>query len=737
MPTGRLPLNYPIESRTASTLKDSRIVNALVEGGQIVKRPGLAILNNSPALPVGQAQGLFSWANFLVSVNNNTVSLLAGLSLTTPSGTNPLTGVITPISFSQSANDTYLVFHNGSNIYTIDNLTKTVTSPVSGTGVISATINNPGVYYSGVPTVTFSGGGGAPQATGTAVLFNNQVSGITINTPGTYTGLPSITLSTPPSGVAGTGSANMSGPFSGGEGGLSYDVVSSVTISNAGSGYTSAPPITFTPSGGTVFSASATGYTTINTAGNISSVVITNGGNYDPSYPPTVTIGLPPLGVMATATANMSNTIKGPYTPGLAYLNGTFYVFQSGTIVETTSNTATISITSPAVVTQVAHGLVAGTAVVFSTTGALPTGLTAGTTYYVLAPVSPDTYQLATTIRGTPINTSGTQSGIHTATSTYTTNGRIYGSNLEDPSAWSALNFVSTGSDPDSGVAIARHLNYIVAFGQWSTEFFYDNGNPWPGSPLSNYQSAKLEIGCANGYSVAQVEQSILWVGQYLTGGRSVYMLEGTSPIKVSTRYIDKYLNKDAMVNVKAFAMKISGHTLYILSLEDQNLSLVYDLDEKHWSEWTSLVGGVESYFTPTYFSSNVEYNSNLYLQDDQGGVIYTMSSDYYTDNGVGIQFRAVSPRQDSGTIKRKFYTSVEVVGDKANGTLSIRHSDNDYATWSGYRTVNLLDTRPILYQNGTARRRAWEVYSQDSIPIRLEALEMSFEIGEEGYGGA
>jgi hypothetical protein len=45
------------------------------------------------------------------------------------------------------------------------------------------------------------------------------------------------------------------------------------------------------------------------------------------------------------------------------------------------------------------------------TTGALPTGLTAGTTYYVVN-VSGTTFNLATTANGTPINTSGSQSGV-------------------------------------------------------------------------------------------------------------------------------------------------------------------------------------------------------------------------------------------------------------------------------------------------------------------------------------
>lgn len=79
--------------------------------------------------------------------------------------------------------------------------------------------------------------------------------------------------------------------------------------------------------------------------------------------------------------------------------------------------TATISIASPAVVTKTAHGLATGDQVYLQTTGALPTGLSANTTYYVIY-VDANTFRLATSLAnaqaGTAINTSGSQSGTHT-----------------------------------------------------------------------------------------------------------------------------------------------------------------------------------------------------------------------------------------------------------------------------------------------------------------------------------
>lgn len=78
------------------------------------------------------------------------------------------------------------------------------------------------------------------------------------------------------------------------------------------------------------------------------------------------------------------------------------------------NTTVTITIASPGVVSWTAHGLSNGDAVVFSTSGALPTGFTAGTKYYVVNKNTND-FQLAATRGGTAINTTGSQSGTHTA----------------------------------------------------------------------------------------------------------------------------------------------------------------------------------------------------------------------------------------------------------------------------------------------------------------------------------
>lgn len=96
-----------------------------------------------------------------------------------------------------------------------------------------------------------------------------------------------------------------------------------------------------------------------------------------------------------------------------ASVGGAIYYWSAS--VQLPGQTFTISIASPGILTfGDAHGLLVGDALQLVTTGALPTGLFPNVTYYVTATsFTSTTITLALTFGGAAINTSGTQSGIH------------------------------------------------------------------------------------------------------------------------------------------------------------------------------------------------------------------------------------------------------------------------------------------------------------------------------------
>ena len=98
--------------------------------------------------------------------------------------------------------------------------------------------------------------------------------------------------------------------------------------------------------------------------------------------------------------------VYGPRGSPLYYWNAAIGVSNS---------VVSMTIASPCVVTAVVN-LADGTPITFTTTGALPTGLLPGVTYYTKY-VTATTFNLAATSGGVSINTSGSQSGIQAISS--------------------------------------------------------------------------------------------------------------------------------------------------------------------------------------------------------------------------------------------------------------------------------------------------------------------------------
>jgi len=384
-----------------------------------------------------------------------------------------------------------------------------------------------------------------------------------------------------------------------------------------------------------------------------------------------------------------------------------------------------------------------------------------------------------------------------------TPDAKIYGSEIEDPFTWTALNMIQALAEPDLGVALFRQLNLIVAFGEYSTEFFYDAANPPPGSPLLPYSSAFLEVGCASAGSIAQAENTLFFMGKGKQKGRSIYMLDGTQPKVVSIPFVDRLLDYDDLVGIAAYFIKLGGHGLYILTLPTSGITLVYDTYSTYWSIWTQMYldntldisssvitwvdglvtviysghGLIDGQYTILTGSDPINYDGNyvvsvvdadtftfpissdpgtyisgaslaVYLeqffnmasytkvgnldlvQDSTTGAVYTMSTGAYLDNGLPIKYRIRTDKWDGlkqlENNKLKYFSRVELIGDKVDGTAYVRYSNDDYQTWSKYRPVDLAAQRSQLYRQGRGRRRAYEIINYDNQPIRLEALEIT-----------
>jgi hypothetical protein len=308
--------------------------------------------------------------------------------------------------------------------------------------------------------------------------------------------------------------------------------------------------------------------------------------------------------------------------------------------------------------------------------------------------------------------------------------GLIYNCALDDPFTWPPLNTIGADYEDDAGVAIIKYQNQIVAFGAYTTQFFYDAGNP-TGSPLSPYLQSSLMLGCASANTLTQVGDNICWVSQTKQLGRQVMVMNGLQPVAISTSFIDKQVSAADLMDINAIHMFVEGHSCYLLTIRDSigtSKTYVYDFSTKQWFFWqrTSV-----SYFKFAGYASSL-LPKGYYMLGATDGNLYQVSTSYLDDNGTPFQVQIQTDKFDAGNNRKKFWGQLEVIGDMNSGTPIIEFNDVDYTSgeWSNPRTVDLSTQRPVLYRNGASRRRAIRYTQQDSNPLRLEAFEITFEQG-------
>lgn len=310
----------------------------------------------------------------------------------------------------------------------------------------------------------------------------------------------------------------------------------------------------------------------------------------------------------------------------------------------------------------------------------------------------------------------------------------IYGSDsvpgLNRPDLWSDLtNVIGAQIEPDPGVCIAKQLVYVLVLKQWSTEVFYNAGNPPGASPLAPVQGAKMNFGCVTADSLQDIDGALLWVATNRGSAVQIIMVDNLKPVVVSTKAIERLLSEASFAagNVASMGIKYEGHRFYVLTLKSDNLTLVYDLTDKLWSQWTDADG---NYFKGV---ANTFYNVLRLVQHETNGMIYFMGSEYYTDAGAVITTDLYTPNFDGGVRRRKHLNVMEFIGDQTEGsTLQVRVNDADYAStkWSSYRLVDMSVPKPVLINCGTFMRRAVHIRHQSPTRMRLQAIELQLDVG-------
>lgn len=306
----------------------------------------------------------------------------------------------------------------------------------------------------------------------------------------------------------------------------------------------------------------------------------------------------------------------------------------------------------------------------------------------------------------------------------------IWGSALnsvDQAGDWPADNYIRAQIEPDDGVFMAKQLVYVVALKQWSTEYFFDAGNP-NGSPLGSVQGMKVHYGCASADSVQKIDDVLCFLSVNKTASLQVSMLDQGAFKVVSTPSIDRLLNPVDIENqtVYSWQLKMNGHSFYVITFKEHNLTLAYDITQDLWFQWTDSNG---NYF-PIVASTYDDENKHI-LQHESNGRLYYMDSTTYKDLSDPIIVDIITPIFDGGTYRRKQLNTMKIVGDQQLGSiLMVRRSDDDYQTWSPWRNIDLQAKTPMMVNCGTFKKRAYHFRHMQNLPFRISAVELQYDVG-------
>ena len=305
----------------------------------------------------------------------------------------------------------------------------------------------------------------------------------------------------------------------------------------------------------------------------------------------------------------------------------------------------------------------------------------------------------------------------------------IYNSGIGDYDYWNPIDYVTVSQYSDEVLGLAKQNNQIMALKEDSTEYLYDAANAF-GSPLAKTNQAVIQIGCASTYSIDDHERKVFFIGKSSTGTVGVWAIEGFKEQKVSTEAVDRLLqNEGTFISLAyAYAIRTEGHFFYVIRLYGGR-TVVYDVEEQFWHEWSSVNNGIEGNFFGKFATA---IGTLPVVQHATNGKIYNVDTTAYEDATGPIKVLWTSIPVDMENTYRKWFQSLTFVGDQQTSisNLTVKYSDDDYKTWSNGWTINLQE-RAYIKRLGSARRRAFKLEHEANTPFRMEALEIVYSQSE------
>lgn len=333
--------------------------------------------------------------------------------------------------------------------------------------------------------------------------------------------------------------------------------------------------------------------------------------------------------------------------------------------------------------------------------------------------------------------------------------GDIYNSALDDPSSWTAGDFISSEVYPDDIQALVKVQNYILAIGVSGSEYFYDAATP-TGSPLARQEGAVLPFGTSSPNSIASNKDTVMMLA--LTGdGDTVFkLIQGLNHHDVGASAVLTAYNAEVLASratssgIRGAFMRQNGDLYYLFNFKGDaphtsattTPSVLYCFKTKKWVRLTySTSNTYPVFFTaqPSSTTPIVTYAAGtLFGIGVWFGPIYAgITTDSVIGNigPVSIQQSITIPPSYFGTMNRKFMSRLGVnymyPGVETTPDITVSYSDDNMETFSTARTLagTMYGEFPFITQLGSFRWRGFVITS--TTMARFHYLEVDINKGQ------
>ena len=314
--------------------------------------------------------------------------------------------------------------------------------------------------------------------------------------------------------------------------------------------------------------------------------------------------------------------------------------------------------------------------------------------------------------------------------------GQFYISNLNDGSAWDALDFATAESSPDDLLAVYATLNELWLFGEKTTEVYYNSGNV--DFPFEQIPHGVMNIGIQAPHSIAENEAGELtWLSASRQGGYDVVAAK-LGGFRVLNDAANGWYLSDISTSSDAYAWIYTqaAHTFYVLTLPTEDATMVYDYREQFWHRRRAYGKGRHRAAGHAFF------NGKHIVGDYLLSSFYELDLETYDDNGAVIE------RIRRGQIVHKdrlnlFLSRMEIEFEPGVGLVSGQGSDpqamlrytRNGKIWSSelWRSIGKIgeyDARCVWGPLGDGRQFQFEIKITDPVKPILVGAYIDLEVG-------